>query len=450
MSKERIVEIYEQNGSQYGQISSPNDLVKAQEYAHAHTELVTQDFLTQVAAEIAGCEISLSTGLTVEVDAGRIYRGGLQYESQDQTLTMSPADLTYKRIDLVVAVLAADVPSNTEFVAFQRLRTEQELNDNVPSYPPTQFQRASERRNMATLTVKTGAPAVNPTAPGLAANEVGLYEITVLATASNLNIEAISDTRNVASNLRIIDTQVKSILESIATIERKLFVLKYRFPTIGTSGGRCPAAVVTDGINYFIDIPVGMLVEFGDQFVYVQPLSDDLTMHARFVSASNPPEIDYQSIFEGESIPGSSAAPQPTGNVIRINAPTTQKWLYLGYDGKLFFRNTPEPSGKGQCLLLRITPQSNAAPVLKSYRNLRESRTDYFGTYHASDPTSKQFELDIAMNPGYIYPLAFGVKPDNTMYIIPYPVIVFDSVITVEGLSDGDRWWIELTTLSAL
>lgn len=46
MSKKRIVEIVETNGIDYGQISRPLDLTKAQQYAHEHAELVTQDFLT--------------------------------------------------------------------------------------------------------------------------------------------------------------------------------------------------------------------------------------------------------------------------------------------------------------------------------------------------------------------------------------------------------------------
>ncbi len=172
MSKTRIVEMFQQNGVNYGQISSPLDLIKSQDFAHQHIEKITQDFLVQVDPEVAGCDISLETGLRFQIAAGQIYRGGVQYESDDQDLTLDPVPTEFSRIDVVVAVLTPNVPAQTEFLAFQRLRTTQELNSNSPAYPPTQFQRATERHNVAAITVKTGTPSVSPQAPALEANEI--------------------------------------------------------------------------------------------------------------------------------------------------------------------------------------------------------------------------------------------------------------------------------------
>ncbi len=145
MSKSRIVEIIEQSGNSYGQISSPADIVKAQEYAHAHAEQITLDFLTNAEIpEIVDCDYALTNGLNIQIDSGRIYRYGLQYEVAGQTVTLSPA-ANQARIDLIIATLSNNVPANLEFLAFQRLRSEQEFINTLPPYPPTQFQRATEK-----------------------------------------------------------------------------------------------------------------------------------------------------------------------------------------------------------------------------------------------------------------------------------------------------------------
>lgn len=517
MSKIRVVEVVTQNGAQYGQINQPVDLVKAQEFSHAHTEQVTKDFLTQNDGEVSGCGISLSTLLSVNIAAGRVYQAGLQYESQNQTLTMQPAHEQFARVDVVMAVLSANAPINNEFLAFQQLRTEQELNAAVPPYPPTQFQRATERWNVAVLAVKTGVPSASPQPTAMAANEVALYQITVPANAANLQLANIGDVRKVASNLRMINSQVKSHSDSLAThaaqiqqalnfeqaqrdfssvfgelgtksllqilqtIASKLLVLKYRFPTVLSGAGRCAATVnqLPSGA-YVIDIARGTLVQFGDRFVSLEdkfaqisgntPAENTTTGdtpisgggksagEAHYANTSNAPEQTYQPLYEGETITTAQTGSEPTGNVIRINAPLTQKWLYLNYEGELFFRNYPEPSSSTECLLLRITPQSGAAPIIKAYKNIRDSNTGYSKTFVTGDVQSRQFDVDLAIPYGYLYVDAYGVKAsDKSRYTLPLPTYVppvrsepFDQIWEVSGVASGDIWVVNLTIYSAL
>lgn len=458
MSKVKVVEIVEQEGVRYGQISHPNDLVQAQQYAHEHIEQITEDFLIQAAGEVVGGEISLGTGLTVSVADGRIYRGGLQYEFDSQNLTLDAAHEQFPRVDLIVAVLEENVPSNTELLAFQRLRSEQELNNSLAPYAPTQFQRFTERDNIATLAVKKGIPASSPQASVLAANEVALFEVTVRANAANLVLlDDVYDVRKIATNLRAINTQVQSLLSSIQELQRIVLVLKYRFPTIVSGDGRCPAMVHQDASgNYVIDIPIGTLVEFGDRFVYVEPETTQSAVNPRRITASNAATITYQSLFEGENIEpthprAASTDNSTTGNVVRIDAPTSRKWLYLSHEGDLFFRSDAQPSNGNQCLLLRVDPVQDSAPTIKTYRNLRNSITSFSKTYVSNDPTTKQFETDVAMPNGYIYGDAFAIKASSgERYQIPTPFINFDSVVTVDGVTPGDKWIVNVTVLSAL
>ncbi len=453
MSKKRIVEIIEQNGIKYGQTSSPNDLTKAQEYAHAHAEQITQDFLMLGDAETSGCNLSMGTLMTVNLTSGRVYRGGLQYEAQNQTLTHSPAHIEFGRIDVIVAVLTANSPANTEFLAFQRLRTEQELNGNVAAYPPTQFQRATEQNNIA---IKPGTPSASPQAPALAANEVALYQVIVPANASSLLVANITDLRKVASNLRTINTQVATLIDTVQELLRNVLVLKYRFPTTATNGGRCPAQGALENGAYVIDIPRGVLVEFGDRFVYVDAVSSDSTLNARFAAVNRLKVVIYQPIFENNVIAqtrtrAAGIAPPPgNGNAIRINAPSSQKWLYLSYEGELFLRSTPEPSNSNQCLLLRITP-SPTGPLIKEYVNIRNSIISISKTAFNNDPTSRQFELENAFPVESLHIEAYAVRAaDGTRYDIPLPTLTFDAIIEVTGVANGDKWVVNLSNVSAV
>jgi len=458
MSKSRIIEIVAENNINYGQISRPLDLTLAQEYAHAHVEDVTRDFLIQADAEVSGFTASPTAGLSVNVASGRVYRGGVQFDSPARTLALTPANAALARIDLICAVVSENVTANTEFLAFQRLRTEDEFNNKTPPYPPTQFQRDTESHNTAALYVKIGTPSAAPQPPAPGSNEVALYQITVPAAATALVLANISDVRQVTTNLRAIGTALALTQNSIAELQRQILVLKYRFPTIVSADGRCPATVRQgDDGGYVIDIPVGTLVEFGDRFVYVTTTTSDMTVEARHATASGSPPVAYQKLFEGESIAPTRAEPartpssEPPGNVIRLTAPATQKWLYLSYDGALFFRSTPETSHSNQCLLMRITV-SGGVPTLKTYRNIRSSVTVYSKVASAGGGvTSRQFELDVAQPVGYLYPYAYAVRAaDQTIYSIPTPVITFDGIIDITGVTNGDTWFVNLSTLSAV
>ncbi len=75
MSKQSIVEIISSDGINYGQINSPDVLMKGQQYAHEHTEQVTKNLLTHPTdVEVAGCEYAIGSGLALNIAAGQIYR----------------------------------------------------------------------------------------------------------------------------------------------------------------------------------------------------------------------------------------------------------------------------------------------------------------------------------------------------------------------------------------
>ena len=452
MSKIRSVEILDQAGIVYGQINRPDDFIKAQEFNHKHVETVTQDFLTGPdTPEVAGCNYNLTSGLSIHVASGRIYRLGQQYEAAQGTFTLVPANSTYSRIDLIIATLADDVPGNYESLAFQRIRTNQEYLNSIPPYPPQQFNRATEKYKLATISVKTGTPAPTPVAPALAANEVLLYTITVPAAATALTVGNVVDSRKQASNISGINDLITEMLLRLKNLEIQTQTLVYRYPTILSGDGKCPRELKQDenGV-WVVDIPIGVDVEFGDAFIKIRAENfTDPSVNARYINISNG-VITYLPLVVANGNPGSAT----TGNYIRFNVPPTTKTLFLNRAGELFFRSVGSPSGPTECVLMKTTRNGSNPPVLKGYRNIRNSISGYSKTRVSGDASSIQFELDLGVPAGVLYGDIYAVRAaDNVVYRLPgvnVPIDTFDGIVDVTGVTVGDTWHANFFILSAL
>lgn len=489
MSKTRIVEIIEDSGSQYGQISHPDDLMKSQQFATQHIEQITVDYLNAINQfEVAGCAYTLFGQREIEIAIGRIYQyGGRQHEVDPADVSIPQSDSEFDRIDLIVVTLSDNVDSLEEFVPFHRLRTSQELIAGTLPYPPTQFQRSREKKNLGVVGIKIGIPAENPVAPNPNPNEVPLFEVSVEANSEATTAANITDRRVKCPNLAVLNSiysnlngdvailknqiiqalayenlvrdftsvtgQQQTLVSILQDIYAKLLVLKYRYPAILSSDSRCPASVGQENNNWVVDIPVGIFVEFGDGFVSINPDKFDPAIGARYANSSNA-DFGYDFLFENESNDNFSSNNNVGGNVVRFNAPANPKALFLKRDGSLVFRDTPTPSNSNECLLMKITPKSNAAPILKRYKNLRSGIVEYSNTYNSNDASTARFQLDVALPPGVGYIKTFGIKADTKVHYELLPLSItaedFDGQVTVPGIQNGDKWVVTFTFLSNL
>lgn len=206
-------------GPVYGQVSNPADFMKSQIFAHGHAEINARDFVVGKCATraVAGFNYSLLGGLQFRVAApGQVIdEDGKSYEkisSQPDDFELEAADDTNPRIDLVVVKLET-VDAADELRPFVRLRTQQELEDNVAPYPPEQFNQPTEIHVRAVVQIKTGVPAAQPSTPDLESDEEALYAIRVAASATQLDGAGIIDLRNlVASNCELQD-RIKAIID---------------------------------------------------------------------------------------------------------------------------------------------------------------------------------------------------------------------------------------------
>lgn len=480
MSKTRVVQTVTQSNINFGQISSPLDLMKAQEFAHAHAERITSDFLTQPSQiDVAGFAAS-PVGMNANFTAGRIYIDGYQYERESGQVQCSAAHATLARIDLIIATVAADTAVNQTFTPFQRLRTANELTDGVPPYPPQQFQVPLEKHNVVTISVKTGTPSATPVQPTLASGEIALWAMLVPAAATSLLSGNFTDLRRHAANLRLLKSEISQIQELVDEVQddvetaldyehkqvnfassfgrtddilgilneiaEKLAVLKHRYPTIVSGDGRCPAvAGLENGITPIVDIPVGTIVQFGDRFVVIDPANfQDSSVNARYtVAAAN----DYSDpLLDDLDLPDN--APNSNVNVVRFNSHSTTKALFINRAGQIFFRSAAQPSTSDECLLMKITPNGASAATLKRYINLRNGLSRQSGVA-TSNQSSRLFQYEVANPPGVGYLKFYGIKPDNTIYHLQPPGnIVFDMATEIAGIQTGDTWVVEWMILS--
>lgn len=461
MSRKRVVEIVTDGGHNYGQISHPNDLGLAQDYAHQHVESATKDFLTQNDPECAGLGYTLQANtLNFNVAEGRVYHQGVQFDALATALTLNAAHANHARLDYIVATIAGNQPAQTEMVPFQRIRTSQELAANTPPYAPTQFSRARERQNIATIQVRTGTPSVSPQPPVLQPTDVVLYVVTVPANATSIAAGNVNNVRKVVGNLSATKEQIVALQTQNAALQTKinqmesgaLLVLKYRYPTIVTEDSKVPAVVVNDGGTWSVDISVGTTVQFGDGFVGVRLENfEDENLNPRYASTGG--AVDNKPIFDGKTDFMEDFELPPGTAVIRFDAPTTTKAIYLLRDGKIVTRTAITPSNSDECLLMKIIPNGSASPVLKRYINARNSVAKYDGTAVSGNAASRQFENDLATPTGVGYFDIWGTKAaDKYRYDISgLGSYAFDSLITLpDEFANGDAWHVRYFILSGL
>lgn len=202
----------DEDGPIFGQVSNPADFMKSQIFAHSHADINARDFVVGKCASraVAGFVLSLLGGMQLRILAPGQVIGvdGKSYEliggSVDTTLEESDTELS--RIDLIVAVLEADANAADELRPFQRLRTQDELDDGVAPYPPEQFNQPTEQHTRATILVKTGEPGAQPIAPTADPGEEPLYAIRNLPGATQIDGASVIDLRHlVASNCELQD-----------------------------------------------------------------------------------------------------------------------------------------------------------------------------------------------------------------------------------------------------
>ena len=150
-------------------------------------------------------------------------------------------------------------------------------------------------------------------------------------------------------------------------IGSKLLVLKYRYPSILTGDGRVQAVGNMDGNTPVIDLPVGTLIQFGDQFVTLS--SDSFTN----TSLNSPSGYDRHQQYQHSLFAGLSdfaATNNSNGNTIRVSTlPQRSNGLYLNRDGSLVFQNLSQHQVTPlNVLLLRSKPKGNLATgIVKLY-----------------------------------------------------------------------------------
>lgn len=463
-------------GDNYGQNISPSDFTKMQEFAHLHAEHLTRDFLTNLyETDIAGFALA-PVGMSVNVSDGRIYQNGFQFDGAAVQLTFEAAHSTYPRTDLIVATVVQNSSEQLTHTLFQRIRTPEEISEGVAPYAPVQYEIPREKHNKVTLSIKKGVAAASPAEPALVAGEIPLWAVTIPAAAVSLAGATFTDKRRLVANLRQMRTEINTMIDTLVTmggeidalqgyrydltnvnwgssfggvrpihslmeeIGLKLLVLKWRYPSVLTGNGRVQAVGHLDGEVPVIDIPIGTLVQFGDKFLTIQAdafVDEDLA--GRQVTSG----IDNtNTLFDGM---GDAFGLEGDHNTVRVNAPDTVAYLYLGYDGSLYFKDEATGSNSNECMLLRSTPHGSSSPDILTYINLRNAVLTKGGVA-SGDASSKKFVNDIAQPPGTGYIRAYAIKAsDKTMYGVTLSDINnYDDEVTVTGVANGDTWVVEI------
>jgi hypothetical protein len=480
MSKKINIQQLNQSGVNYGKISSPTELMNSQQFTHEHIEAITKDFLTATGEiDVAGFEAS-TAAMVISLSAGRIYQNGLQFDGDAIQFNLVAANATHPRVDVIYATVTADSPSATVATAFQRLRTESELNTGQAPYPIVQFPVSLEKKNIVSVAIKTGTPSATPVMPVLASNEIALWRINVGANVTSITGPNLIDLRHQAVNLRNLQSVVNSILGMLGTVQtdvatalqyqlielnwaavfgenrtqslvallsemnQQLLVLRFRYPTIVSGDGRISASAQLDGSTPVIDVPLGQLVQFGDRFITLQ--------QANFAGLTNVQSITSAgSNFEHPALIGTSAKTANLANTVRFDAPSSTKWLVINRDGEISWKSEAHPSNAYECLLLKAIPNGVSEHKLKMYYNLRNGVISKTGVAD-STAASKQFPYDSGYPTGIGNLRAYGVRAaDKTHYELDALSITnFDEIISVSGVTIGDTWVVEEFFLSNL
>lgn len=226
MSKKVIVQTIEQNGDIFGQVSNPQDLIKAQDFLHDRISDLTRDFLNHSKPnEIIGFPSSLGVDNYFNVNTpGRIYAlGGKSYDLlANVSILIPPSDDNFSRLDLIVAVLEDDVDANLALIPFVQLRTNVEFANAVPPYPPNNINVATEKHNRAVVQIKTGTPSETPAIPAVNSNEVPLYLIAVAPGATSIREADVADLRDTISTLRRLNERTRTNQLDLSDLRRRV------------------------------------------------------------------------------------------------------------------------------------------------------------------------------------------------------------------------------------
>lgn len=230
--KTALVQVIEQGGNVYGQVSDPNDLMKAQRYLHDRISGSVYDFINRDRpVEVTGFSYSLDDGNSMAIEIsrpGRIWtQDGRSFDlSIDPTVTIGAANETLPRIDTIIARLDDDIDAEVDLIPFVRLRTTEELSEAVPPYPPENLSVATERHCQAVIQVKAGTAAASPSPATLASNEIPLYYVAIAPGQTSIRPVDVLDIRDVVKTLRQLHEisnetriDIRSLLRRISALE---------------------------------------------------------------------------------------------------------------------------------------------------------------------------------------------------------------------------------------
>lgn len=333
--KKTLVQQVEQNGKVFGQVSSPTDVMKAQDFLHQRISDLTHDFLNNSKTnEVIGFDYELGNGNSFQFTVkapGRIYaQEGKEYDFLNSTaLTIPPAHETLPRLDLVVGVLEDNMDAALALIPFVQLRSFEEFADGVTPYPPQNLNAPREKHDRVTVKIKVGVPAVSPSMPTLNSNEVPLYLITVAPTVAQIRAVDVTDLRDIILTLRRINEyakqnrfdinvllqrlekvetlpnqpidlshifgQIRTLGEILADFEKQLNAIRSlpearferpKFPLTHPDSGKIPASGNVDNGTPVVDIEVGGFINFTGANVPVTPDKFvDPALNARFAQS---------------------------------------------------------------------------------------------------------------------------------------------------------------------
>lgn len=334
--KKSLVQTVEVSGNTYGQVSNPNDLMKAENFVHDRISELAKDFINNHrTCEISGLAYELGGGnaFTIDINTpGRVWTAdGISFDLlAGVTLEIDEADETQPRLDLVVAVLDDEVDAATASIPFVRLRTPGEFSSNTPPYPPANLNKPTELHWRAVPQLKTGTPAATPTPPALASNEVPLYLIAVAPGATAIRDADVLDMRetvltlsklnemvgqnkidltNLAGRVRTVEklasqpVDLTHIFGSIKTLgdilgslqeqinsQRDLPEIRYanpKVPLTDKASSQVPSTGTVISTVPSVEMEIGAKVFFGNKEVPILPqMFKDNALNARFSQAA--------------------------------------------------------------------------------------------------------------------------------------------------------------------
>lgn len=230
--KKKLVQTLEQGDNTYGQVSRPDDLMKAEDFLHERLSATVHDFVNNSRnQEIYGFGYELDDDVSFSLEIkrpGRVYtKDGVSFDLlADTSLELAEADAELPRLDLIVAVLDDGIEAETDLIPFVRLRTAEEFSEEVPPYPPENINAPTELHWRAVPQVKTGTPAAVPSPPTVASNEIPLYLIAVAPGATSIRSADILDMRDVAMTLRLVNELTSKNKIDITALTRRVVRLE--------------------------------------------------------------------------------------------------------------------------------------------------------------------------------------------------------------------------------